>query len=45
MSNDYQRWQNRNMIRGAGVRGCEAAEYPHEVSAHEGQELGGLKPP
>jgi len=26
---------------GAGARGCEAADYPHEVSACEGQELGG----
>ena len=36
------------MIGGAGMRGCEAAEYPHEASAHEGQELGelgGLKLP
>ena len=33
-------WQrNRNTIGGAGVRGCEAADYPHEASAYEGQEL------
>ena len=29
---------------GAGVRGYEAAYYLSEVSACEGQELGGLKP-
>ena len=40
-----QWWRNRNMIEGAGMRGCEAADYPHEASACEGQELGGLKPP
>ena len=40
-----QRWWNENMIRGAGVRGWEAADYPRKVSACEGQELGGLKPP
>lgn len=33
------------MIGGAAVRGCEAADYPGKVSAYEGQELGGLKPP
>ena len=33
------------MIGGAAVRGCEAADYPAEVSAYEGQELEGLKPP
>ena len=27
------------------VRGCKAADYLHDVSACEGQELGGLKPP
>jgi len=27
------------------VRGCEAANYLHEVSACEGQELGGAKAP
>ena len=26
---------------GAGVRGCETADYPHKVSACEGQKLGG----
>ena len=30
---------------GAGMRGCEAADYPHKVSACEGYKLGGLKPP
>ena len=30
---------------GAGVRGSEAADYSCEVSACEGQKLGGLKPP
>ena len=30
---------------GAGARGSEAANYPHEASACEGQKLGGLKPP
>ena len=30
---------------GAGVRGCKVADYLHEASACEGQELGGLKPP
>ena len=41
-------WQgNRNMIRGAGVRGCEAADYSHEASTCEDQELGarGAKAP
>jgi len=36
--------RNKNMIGGAGVRGYEAAYYPHEESACEGRELGGLKP-
>ena len=32
--------------RGAGVRGCEAANYPGEASVCEGQKGGGgLKPP
>ena len=26
---------------GAGTRGCKAADYPHEASVREGQELGG----
>ena len=26
---------------GAGMRGCEAANYPHEASTCEGQILGG----
>ena len=30
---------------GAGVRGCKVADYLHEASACEGQELWGLKPP
>ena len=28
---------------GAGARGCEAADYPHEASLCEGQEFGGTK--
>ena len=36
-----QRRQNSNMIRRAGVRGCEAADYPCEASVCEGQKLGG----
>ena len=31
--------------RGAGVRGCKAADYPGEASVCEGQKWGGLKPP
>ena len=30
---------------GAGMRGCEAADYPSEASACEGQKLGGAKVP
>ena len=30
---------------GAGVRGCEVADYPCEASMCEGQKLEGLKPP
>ena len=30
---------------GACVRGCEAADYPCEVSTCEGQKLEGLEPP
>ena len=30
---------------GAGVRSCKVADYLHEASASEGQELWGLKPP
>ena len=30
--------------RGAGVRGCEAANYLHEASACKGQKLEGLQP-
>ena len=40
-----QWWRNRNTIGGAGVRGCEAADYLRETSACKGQKLGGLKPP
>ena len=29
----------------AGARDCKAADYPREVSACEGQELGGAKAP
>ena len=29
----------------AGVRGCDAADYPRKASACEGQKLGGPKPP
>ena len=37
-----QWWWNRNMIGGgAGVRGCEAADYPCEASTCGGQKLGG----
>ena len=33
-------------LGGAGVRGCEAADYPREASMCEGQNLGvGLSPP
>ena len=28
-----------------GVRDCKVANYPHEVSACEGQKLGRAKPP
>ena len=42
----HQWRRTRNMIGGgAGVRGCEAPDYPREASACEGQKLGGLKPP
>ena len=37
--------RNRNIIGGAGARGCKAVDYLREVSACEGQELGGLKTP
>ena len=30
---------------GAGARGCEAADYPREASACEGQKLRGSRPP
>ena len=40
----HQRW-NRSMMGGAGVRGCEAANYPRVTSMHEGQALGKLKSP
>ena len=40
-----QLWQNRNTIGGAGVRGCEAANYLHKVSVCEEQKLGGAKAP
>ena len=41
----WDQWRrNRNTIGGAGVRGCEAADYPHEASAYEGQKLGGANP-
>ena len=33
------------MIGGAGVRGCEAADYLRETSTCKGQKLGGLKSP
>ena len=33
------------MIGGAGVRGCEAADYLRETSACKGQKLGGAKAP
>ena len=36
-----QRQRNRNTIGEAGVKGCEAADYPCEASACEGQKLGG----
>jgi len=41
-----RQWRgNGNMIGGAGARGSEAADYPREASACEGQESGGLAPP
>ena len=30
---------------GAGMRGCETADYPSEASTCEGQKLGGAKAP
>ena len=41
----WQRRWNRILIGSAGVRDCEAANYPHKTSTCEGQELGELKPP
>ena len=29
--------RNRNTVKGAGMRGCEGADYPREASACEGQ--------
>ena len=37
--------RNRNTIGGAGVRGCEAADYPPKVPACEGQKLERNTPP
>ena len=37
----YQWRRNKNTIGGAGMRGYEAADYPREASACEGQKLGG----
>ena len=40
-----QRWWNKNMIGGAGVRGCKAADYLCEASAYKGEAKAPLAPP